>query len=171
MDWSAVTARVVVEAAAAHRDDVVVDLGCGSGALALSLAPRVREVIAFDEVDHLPRPLPANVRVATGKLSEPPVKGASVVVMNDALRRLPPREQAALIAELGKAIPSRGLLVIGDVMWSLPVAMIDEPEQFGDAVAHAPEVATVERQLRSAGFLPDTHRFGVGRAVIIALRG
>ncbi len=171
MDWSAVTARVVVEAAAAHPDDVVIDVGCGRGALTLALAPRVREVVAFDETDRLPRPLPGNVRIATGKLAEPPVEGASVVVMNDALRRMAPREQSALIALLGRAIPSRGLLVIGDVMWSMPAATIDEPEQFGPAIEHAPEVTAVERQLRSAGFLPDTHRFGVGRAVIIALRG
>jgi len=171
VDWSAVTARVVVEAAAAHPDDLVLDLGCGRGALALALAPRVREVVAFDEVDHLPRPLPHNLRVATGPLGDPPVARASVVVMNDALRRLPPPGQSALIALLGRSIPPRGLLVVGDVMWSMPPAMIDEPGQYGAATEHAPEVATVERQLRSAGFLPDTHRFGVGRAVIIALRG
>ena len=55
-------------------------------------------------------------------------------------------------------------------MWSMPADRIDEPEQFGDDITHAPTTATLERLVREAGFLPDLHRFGVGRAVCIALR-
>ncbi len=171
MDWSAVTQRVVVDAAATHPDDVVLDYRAGPGGLTLALSPRVRQVIAFDDVDRLARPLPTNVTVRTGDLVKPPVDGVSVVVMNDALRRLSPGDQGVLLAHLGNNLPPRALLVIGDVMWSFPVEDIDEPGQFGDEVQWAPATAALESRLRAAGFLPDTHRFGVGRGVVIALRG
>lgn len=171
MDWSAATARVVVDAAAAHPDDVVLDYAGGQGSLARALASRVRRVVLFDDTDRAERPLPPNVTVATGSLLAPPVDGVTVVVMNDALRRLARDDQARLLAHLGRSMPRRALLVIGDVMWSVPPEIVDEPEQFGDDLRWAPTVTALERDLRAAGFLPDTHRLGVGRGVVIALRG
>jgi hypothetical protein len=93
-----------------------------------------------------------------------------VIVLHDELRRHPPTFQRELLLHLGRAAGRRTLLVIGDVMWSMPADRIDEPEQFGDDITHAPTTATLERLVREAGFLPDLHRFGVGRAVCIALR-
>ena len=152
-DWSEVTRRVAVEAASPHPEDVVLVIGSDAGVVD-ALRPRVRRVEIL--------PLSPTVSVPAG---------VSVVVLHDALRRLAPEGQAALLRRLGAALPPRALLVIGDVMWSMPRSMVDEPEQFGDAIEHASTVEALERQLRSAGFLPDTHRFGVGRAVCIALRG
>lgn len=168
MDWSEVTRRVVVEAAAPHPEDVVYQLG-GDWLLAAALAPRVARLVV--RCPEAPGALPPNVRhergaVGTGAIPE----GTSVVVLHDELRRHEPAAQRALLVHLGRSLARRALLVIGDVMWSMPPEMVDEPDQFGDAIAHAPTTATLERLVREAGFLPDVHRFGVGRAVCIALR-
>lgn len=176
MDWSEVTARVVIEAAAAHPQDVVLDLGGGEGTIALALAPHVREVVVVDrDADALARlraKAPANIRLLQGDMRQPPkVPGVSVVILHDALRYLTPAEQAALFQTLGRMLPPRALLVVGDVMWSMPLAMVDEPAQFGPDITHAPTTQQIEKWSRDAGFLPDLHRFGVGRAVLIALKG
>lgn len=155
MDWSAVTRRVAVEAVEAHPEDVVAEIGAG-GVLE-GLAGRVRRGIAVD--------LARAERV--GDWWEP---GISVVVMHDALRLLPPDRQARLIQEIGRRMEARGLLVIGDVVWSMPPAQLDDPEQYGRPLAHAPAAHALEHMARAAGFLPDLHRFGPGRAVLIALR-
>ena len=150
MDWAAVTGRVVVEACSAAPEDVV--LYCGDAHAAEAIAGRVGALVRRDG------------------LSAPP-PGLSIVVLHGWLRRRPPAEQRAVLAEAGRILPPRGLLVVGDVMWSLPPEMVDEPEQFGDAIEHAQTTATIERWAREAGFLPDLHRFGAGAAVLIAIKG
>ena len=142
------TRRVVVEATCADARDVVLVLG--DPALAGALAGRVGRVESGDALRSM--------------------AGLSVVVAHDWLRRRPPAAQRAFFLEAARVLPKRGLLVVGDVMWSLEPAQVDEPEQFGDAVGQAPTARSVEQWARDAGFLPDLHRFGVGRAVLVALR-
>ncbi len=168
MNWSEVTRRVVVEAAAPHPEDVVYQLG-GDWLLAAALAPRVARLVVRCPGDA--PPLPPNVVHERGEVGLAAVPaGTSVVVLHDELRRHAPASQRALLLHLGKSLGRRALLVVGDVMWSMPPEMVDDPDQFGDAITHAPTTAALERLVREAGFLPDVHRFGVGRAVCIALR-
>jgi hypothetical protein len=56
-------------------------------------------------------------------------------------------------------------------MWSFAPELIDEPEQFGEAIAFAQTTSVLEGWAREAGFLPDLHRFGAGAAVLIAIKG
>jgi hypothetical protein len=91
-------------------------------------------------------------------------------MLHDSLRYLSPSEQQQLLIRLGRALPERGLLVIGDVVWSWPRAELDEPQQYGPMQDAAPTAEALEGMVRTAGFLPDLHRFGPGRAVMIALR-
>lgn len=168
MDWSEVTRRVVIEAASPQPQDLVVCLG-GDFEVAASLACGAGVLVRTDV--SIPPGLPEKLRVSHGAVAPFALPaGTSIVVMHDTLRRLQPAAQRELILDIGRQLPPRGLLIIGDVMWSLAVERIDEPDQYGDDVTHAPTVATVERLVREAGFLPDVHRFGVGRAVCIALR-
>ncbi len=169
MDWSAITRRVVLAAAAPHPDDVVLLLG-DDWEVATNLAGRVAQVVVRSTV--VGPPVPPNVVVQLGLdwLAAPP-PGTSVVVMHDSLRTLGPDAQHRLIKALGAALSPRALLVVGDVMWSMPLGVIDRPEQYGEGIQHAPTVVGFELLIRESGFLPDTHRFGVGRAVCVALRG
>ena len=171
MDWSEVTRRVVVEAAAPHPDDVVVCFG-DDVEVALTLAARVARVIVRTSSRERPEVTPNNLTFSVGEVAPFTLPGGtSVVVLHDALRRLDPVAQRELIRDIGRQLPPRALLVIGDVMWSVRPEQIDAPEQFGEGFEGAPTVLALERLVREAGFLPDVHRFGVGRAVCIALRG
>lgn len=150
MDWAAVTGRVVVEACSATAEDVV--LYCGDDAVAADLTSRVKTLARRDG------------------LVDPP-EGLSIICLHGWLRRRPPVAQRAIFRDAARLLPPRGLLVVGDVMWSLPAATIDEPEQFGDAIADVQTTTVLEGWAREAGFLPDLHRFGPGVAVLIAIRG
>lgn len=175
MDWIEAAARVVVEACNAHPDDVALDLGCGEGRIAYALAPRVKLVVGVDRdasaIRRAQAGAPPNVRFEVGDMRSPPrVEGLSVVCVHDALRFLPPDEQRSFLRRMAGLLPPRGLLVIGDVMWSMPRAQIDAPEQYGEGLDHVQNTRTLENWTREAGFLPDLHRFGPAIGVLIALR-
>ena len=170
MDWKEATARVVVAGCEPHPQDVAMVLGWSGGEVALALAATVREVVVVDPGPPGPG-LPANVRWVTGTIASPPaVKDLTVVAAHWTFRRLDPAAQRSLVAQVARLLPERGLFVVGDVMWSFPLAMIDEPEQYGEAIAHVPTTAAMEQLVRGEGFLPDLHRFGPGVAVVIALK-
>jgi hypothetical protein len=151
--WHDVAGRALVEAVEADRRDVVLLVGDG---------PR-SDVVAAE----LSRRVATLVRV--GDLSDPP-PGLSVICAHWSLRRLAPVAQRAFVARAGSLLPRRGLLVIGDVMWSMPPDQIDAPEQFGDAIESAQMTRTLEGWARDAGFLPDVHRFGVGVGMLVGVR-
>lgn len=149
MNWTEALARVVVEAAHAHADDTI--LVVGDPTVAEALRPRCRAV-------HL-RP----------DLAESP-PGTSVVCLCGWLRTLPPAAQREALARAGRLLPARGLVIVGDVMWSFPPDQIDAPEQFGDRLEHAQTARTLEGWVREAGFLPDVHRFSPGTGLIVGVR-
>ena len=184
MFWNQATWRVTVAAVEAHPQDVVADLGCGDGAMLREWGGRIGRGIGVDrdgEAIRRARELQsAQAGAQAGRLefvqADLEDVGAwwrpeiSVVVMHDTLRLLPVERQRRLLAELGRRMAARGLLVVGDVMWSMPVEVLEAPEQYGEPLAHAQPAAAVEQMARAAGFLPDLHRFGPGRAVLVALR-
>lgn len=169
MDWSEVTGRVVVEAVAAHPQDVVVAFGADAAMLA-ALAGRVKRVLAVGEAP--PADVSANTSFQHGDPRSFPLPAdTSVVLLHEVFRHYPRHDQRAILRRMGQGLRPRALLVIGDVMWSMPLAQIDEPEQFGSPLGDPPSTRWIEDEARAAGFLPDLHRFGVGRAVLIAIRG
>lgn len=167
-DWKEVAGRVVLEACTPDARDHAVLLGFSP--IVHALAPRVARVTVVDP--GAPQPLPPNAAWHRAALDAPPALGTtSLVVAHWTWRLLPARQQEALAARLGRELPERALLVIGDIVWSLPPDSIDEPEQFGPDLTHAPTADQLTATLRRAGFLPDLHRFGPAVAVMIALRG
>ena len=144
------TARVVVAACAADPRDRVRWVGDPRGAGELA-----------SQVAHLDR---------HGSLPDDDVHGASILVLHHVLGTLDPAEQRVWLARAGELLPERGLLVIGDRMWSLPPDMLDDLDAYGADRANIPLVTTLEGALRATGFLPDTHRFSPGVGVIVAVR-
>ncbi|MFB6129302.1 MAG: class I SAM-dependent methyltransferase [Salinigranum sp.] len=116
--------NLVVERAAPEPDDVVLDLGTGTGAVALALAPRAERVVGRDISEGMldrAREKAAdlglsNVEFGVGRFRDPNYEGpVDVVVSNFAMHHLSDeekREAIGVIADLG---PRR--FVLGDVMF------------------------------------------------------
>jgi len=121
-----VVERVLAEAAPSS-DDEAVDLGCGSGQLALRLAPLVRRVIAVDISEAMIDLLAANADAASVDNVEAvasPIErfdlgpsSVDLVVSNYALHHLRDRDKARLVARAATWLRPGGRLVIGDMMF------------------------------------------------------
>ncbi|MFW5949448.1 MAG: class I SAM-dependent methyltransferase [Halolamina sp.] len=168
-DEYAACASLVIEAAQPGPEETVLDLGTGTGAIALALAPEAGRVIGRDisegmlaearrkaeEAGH------ENVAFGEGRFREPNVDGRAatevdvdgttaidVVVSNFAMHHLADdekREAIEVIAELG---PRR--VVLGDVM--LSAAVPEGQEQYSTEVDDPATVGALSEALTDAGF-------------------
>jgi SAM-dependent methyltransferase len=115
---------LVVEYAAPDADDVVLDLGCGTGAIGLALADDAEAVVGRDISEGMmaqarrkadERGL-ENVSFGEGTFREPNYDGdVDVVVSNFAMHHLSDDEKREAIEVIGTLDPDR--FVLGDVMF------------------------------------------------------
>ena len=134
-------ADLVIEHAAPGPDDVVLDLGAGTGAIALALAPDAERVLARDISEGMmaegrrkaeQRGL-SNVSFAYGEFRSPEVDAdqrVDVVTSNFALHHLADDEKREAIREMAATGARR--IVLGDV------AFFESPDP--DAPFYSPEV-------------------------------
>lgn len=117
-------ADLVIAFAASHTDGVVLDLGCGTGAIGLSLAPEVDQVIGRDISEGMLDRAREKARkegfentdFAEGRFRAPNVDGpVDVVVSNFALHHLGDAEKRDAIRCVAGLAPSR--FILGDVMF------------------------------------------------------
>lgn len=119
----------VVQLAEPGRDDRVVDLGAGTGLLALALAPRVSGLVAVDiserMLDRLDDAAVAdgihNVETLVADLRRLPLddESATLVVSNYAFHHLDDPGKELALAEARRILRPGGRLVICDMMFSL----------------------------------------------------
>jgi ubiquinone/menaquinone biosynthesis C-methylase UbiE len=119
----------IVALAEPTDDDFVVDLGAGTGLLALALAPRVREVKAVDVSERMLERLDDaaaadgihNVEPLVADLRRLPLgdETATLVVSNYAFHHLDDPGKELALAEARRILRPGGRLVICDMMFSL----------------------------------------------------
>jgi SAM-dependent methyltransferase len=176
-------AGAVIDAAAPEPDDVVLDLGAGTGAIGLALADAAGRVVLRDlsegMLDQARRkvdePGLENVEIGEGSFREPNYDGpADVIVSNFALHHLTDAEKREAIAVWASYAPER--IVLGDVMFfeepdpSEPFYSpeVDDPATVGTLVEAFTDagyaVVDVERIHDQVGVMV-THRIGEGDLV------
>jgi ubiquinone/menaquinone biosynthesis C-methylase UbiE len=119
----------IVELAEPRRDDCVVDLGAGTGLLALALAPRVQKLVAVDISERMLERLDDraaadgvhNVEPLVADLRRLPLEdeSATLVVSNYAFHHLDDPGKELALAEARRILRPGGRLVLCDMMFSL----------------------------------------------------
>jgi ubiquinone/menaquinone biosynthesis C-methylase UbiE len=151
----------IVELAEPRRDDLVVDLGAGTGLLALALAPRVRHLVAVDISEPMLERLDdraatdglANVEPLVADLRRLPLddESATLVVSNYTFHHLDDPGKELALAEARRILRPGGRLVICDMMFSLSLEPRDRRlvwEKIRELLKRGP--AGVVRILRNA---------------------
>jgi ubiquinone/menaquinone biosynthesis C-methylase UbiE len=135
----------IVELAEPRAGDTVVDLGAGTGLLALALAPRVHELVAVDisqrMLDRLDDAAAAdglhNVDTRVADLRRLPLadESATLVVSNYAFHHLDDVAKELALAEARRILRPGGRLVICDMMFSLSLEARDRKVVWEKVVA------------------------------------
>jgi cyclopropane fatty-acyl-phospholipid synthase-like methyltransferase len=150
-------ANLVIEHAAPGEDDIVLDLGTGTGAIALALAPDAKRVVGRDISEGMMDEARAKaadagintVELAYGTFREPEYDGSvDIVTSNFAMHHLSDEEKHEAIEAIAALEPRT--FVLGDVMF-FGEPDPDEPFYSPD-VDDPATVGTLADVLTSAGF-------------------
>lgn len=170
--------ELVVRLVEPHAEDVILDIGCGTGTIATMLAPRVKRVIGIDisekMLDHALTKTERfnNVSLGLGSFQSPEEsfdlarEGITKIVSNYALHCLDAQEKRVAIERMADLLPAGGTVVLGDVMF------FEEPHRspYDSPMADPASVRDLLAMFRLAGMVPEAHPIhpavGVIRAVV-----
>ena len=122
----------ITELAAVRPDDVVVDLGAGTGLLALALAPRVSKVWAVDISEAMTGYLDhkavqagiGNLQPVTASADRLPLPdgSATLIVSNYCLHHLSDADKRRALAEAFRILSPGGRIVVADMMFRVELS-------------------------------------------------
>lgn len=167
---------LVIEHVDPQSDETVVDLGTGTGAIALALADDAGNVVGRDisegMLEQARQKADAqgieNVEFGEGRFREPNVERADVVVSNFAMHHLSDEEKREAIEQIAKLGPRK--FVLGDVMF-FGEPDPDEPF-YSPAVDDPSTVGHLADALTDAGFaLTAVEKVHDQVGVLVAERG
>ena len=177
-NWHKTSCYQILDRSELDHSDILLDLGCGSGWLAHQVAPHVKQVTAVDcsansiALARARTPARPNVDWHVGDLRNPPhAEGLTTVTMCHSVRYLDRDERKSLFRKLHTRLSKDGLLVIGDILWSLDPSVIEGAEDWLDEDVSWPVlVSDIDQELKDAGFWPWIDRIHSAMAVIRAAR-
>jgi ubiquinone/menaquinone biosynthesis C-methylase UbiE len=117
--------RKIVELVRPRSEDVVLDMGAGTGAVSFALAPYVKKVIAVDISEQMLNEAKrkaedsniGNIDFVVGDFLHPNVEGTvDVIVSNIALHHLTDEEKEKAVKIMAEKLNDGGRLVLGDVI-------------------------------------------------------
>lgn len=156
-DEYAACASLVIDAADPGPEETVLDLGTGTGAIALALASEAGRVVGRDISEGMlaearrkgEKAGHKNVAFGDGRFRAPAVEGpVDIVVSNFAMHHLADDEKRDAIETVAGLNPRR--FVLGDVMLSATVSAGDE--QFSPEVDDPATVGVLVEAVTNAGF-------------------
>jgi len=138
----------------------LLELGCGTGRFTHLLGTVVQRAIAIDAAPRMLEqarartPKHPHVLWLNADLRDlPETAGIDTIVMCHVLRYLDEDERLSLFQTLASRLPVSGLLVIGDLLWSMPPDMVEGADDWlNPANAHVLMASDIEKSLQKAGF-------------------
>ncbi len=178
--WRQVCRQVVAECAQTAPQDVLIDLGCGTGTLAVTLAPYVSRVVGIDlSVPMLARARAKAIAARVGDrcswlqadfVDVPAEPDLSLITCCWALQHLDEPRRKRLFAQAHQRLPKMGQLIVGGIIPSMDPAVIDGIEDWTVPSDTLPGVNRVGTELRAAGFAPTVDIVHPAVAVFTAIR-